>query len=191
MILLTGFTDSTLSESIFEILSEQPLDALINNAAQTVRRSPSAYSALVREESHPLQGIEKEVPITALGTTTEAHPHALMRGATPTTHSQSLIVNALHVAGPTLGIDAGGLIPDVTDHNSWVATVGSVDPLEMLEVQLCNATAPFILFNRLRPALEASPARRKYVVNVSAMEGVFSRRYKGPWTSTPIWPKLR
>ncbi|CAB0966956.1 short-chain dehydrogenase [Corynebacterium diphtheriae] len=109
----------------------------------------------------------------------------------PTTHSQSLIVNALHVAGPTLGIDAGGLIADVTDHNSWVATVGSVDPLEMLEVQLCNATAPFILFNRLRPALEASPARRKYVVNVSAMEGVFSRRYKGPWTSTPIWPKLR
>lgn len=47
--------------------------------------------------------------------------------------------------GPTLGIDAGGLIPDVTDHNSWVATVRSVDPLEMLEVQLCNATAPFIL----------------------------------------------
>lgn len=75
--------------------------------------------------------------------------------------------------GPTLGIDAGGLIPDVTDHNSWVATVRSVDPLEMLEVQLCNATAPFILFNRLRPALEASPTRRKYVVNVSAMEGVF------------------
>lgn len=55
-------------------------------------------------------------------------------------------MNALHVAGPTLGIDAGGLIADVTDHNSWVATVGSVDPLEMLEVQLCNATAPFILF---------------------------------------------
>ncbi|CAB0648403.1 hypothetical protein FRC0546_01143 [Corynebacterium diphtheriae] len=140
----------------------------------------------------PYKASKKEVPITALGTTTEAHPHALMRGATPpTTHSQSLIVNALHVAGPTLGIDAGGLIADVTDHNSWVATVGSVDPLEMLEVQLCNATAPFILFNRLRPALEASPARRKYVVNVSAMEGVFSRRYKGPWTSTPIWPKLR
>lgn len=97
----------------------------------------------------PYKASKKEVPITALGTTTEAHPHALMRGATPTTHSQSLIVNALHVAGPTLGIDAGGLIPDVTDHNSWVATVGSVDPLEMLEVQLCNATAPFILFNRL------------------------------------------
>lgn len=68
-----------------------------------------------------------------------------MKNLNPTTHSQSLIVNAFHVADPTLGIDAGGLIPDVTDHNSWVTTVGSVDPLEMLDVQLCNATAPFIL----------------------------------------------
>jgi NAD(P)-dependent dehydrogenase (short-subunit alcohol dehydrogenase family) len=28
--------------------------------------------------------------------------------------------------------------------------------------------------------MAASPARRKYIVNVSAMEGVFSRGYKGP-----------
>ena len=41
-------------------------------------------------------------------------------------------------------------------------------------------TAPFILVSRLRPALAASPARRTYVVNVSAMEGQFSRGYKGP-----------
>src|SRR5688572_33196245 len=40
-------------------------------------------------------------------------------------------------------------------------------------------TAPFILVGRLRAALAASPARRRYVVNVSAMEGVFGRRYKG------------
>ena len=47
-------------------------------------------------------------------------------------------------------------------------------------MQLCNSTAPFILISRLRAALAASPARRKYIVNVSAMEGQFSRRYKGP-----------
>ncbi len=52
--------------------------------------------------------------------------------------------------------------------------------MELLEVQLCNQTAPFILISRLRAALAASPARRKYVVNVSAMEGQFSRGYKGP-----------
>jgi NAD(P)-dependent dehydrogenase (short-subunit alcohol dehydrogenase family) len=50
----------------------------------------------------------------------------------------------------------------------------------MLEVQLCNTTAPFLLISRLRPSMAASSSRRKYVVNVSAMEGQFSRRYKGP-----------
>ncbi len=57
--------------------------------------------------------------------------------------------------------------------------MNEVDPVEMLEVQLCNETAPFILVSRLRPAMAASPARRKYVVNVSAMEGKFGRGYKG------------
>src|SRR4029450_8882281 len=64
--------------------------------------------------------------------------------------------------------------------NSWTQVVHEVDPIEMLEVQLCNQTAPFILVSRLRPAMATSPARRKYVVNVSAMEGQFSRAYKGP-----------
>jgi NAD(P)-dependent dehydrogenase (short-subunit alcohol dehydrogenase family) len=77
-------------------------------------------------------------------------------------------------------IDAGGLVPDTVDTNSWIQRVNEVDPIELLEVQLCNMTAPFILISRLRAAMAASPARRTYVVNVSAMEGQFSRGYKGP-----------
>ena len=57
--------------------------------------------------------------------------------------------------------------------------IDEVDPVELLEVQLCNQTAPFILVSRLRAALAASPSRRTYIVNVSAMEGQFSRGYKG------------
>ena len=77
-------------------------------------------------------------------------------------------------------IDAGGLVPDLHEANSWSQGVDEVDPIELLEVQLCNMTAPFILVGRLRPAMAAADARRKYVVNVSAMEGQFSRGYKGP-----------
>jgi NAD(P)-dependent dehydrogenase (short-subunit alcohol dehydrogenase family) len=76
-------------------------------------------------------------------------------------------------------VDAGGLVPDVEAVNSWTRRVHEVDPVELLEVQLCNATAPFILISRLRPAMARSTARRKYVVNVTAMEGQFSRQYKG------------
>ena len=77
-------------------------------------------------------------------------------------------------------IDAGGLVPDLDAHNSWSQIIDEVDPVELLEVQLCNQTAPFILISRLRAALTASEARRTYVVNVSAMEGQFARGYKGP-----------
>ena len=86
-----------------------------------------------------------------------------------------------HLAGTA--VDAGGLLPDVQVNNSWTQTVGEVDPLELLEVQLCNSIAPFLLVSRLRPAMAAAAltatSRRAYVVNVSAMEGQFSRRYKG------------
>ena len=75
---------------------------------------------------------------------------------------------------------AGGLVPDVNRVNSWTQAVQDVDPLEMLEVQLCNTTAPFLLISRLRASMASTESGRAYVVNVSAMEGVFGRRYKGP-----------
>ncbi|MGO2756110.1 MAG: short-chain dehydrogenase, partial [Brachybacterium alimentarium] len=85
-----------------------------------------------------------------------------------------------HRAGTA--VDAGGLLPDLQTTNSWTQTVDQVEALEMLEVQLCNETAPFLLISRLRASMRAAVqagARRAYIVNVSAMEGQFSRRYKG------------
>ena len=137
-----------------------PLDILINNAAQTVRRSPDAYARLVAGESRELPGRAR---VLELGGAHDLHP-----GMT------------LALAEPGGEVDAGGLIPDEVDHNSWTQGVDEIDPVELLEVQLCNTTAPFILISRLRAALAASAARRTYVVNVSAMEGSFGRGYKGP-----------
>jgi NAD(P)-dependent dehydrogenase (short-subunit alcohol dehydrogenase family) len=167
-----------------------PLDILINNAAQTVRRSRNAYGPLAAAEQEPLP----DGPLPELLTfdhISDAHPHAIAGSLAehPTPHLPDVLTGdqlsrlAL-VAGSALAadgaIDAGGLVPDVSSVNSWTQRVDEVDPLELLEVQLCNVTAPFILISRLRAAMAASPARRKYVVNVSAMEGVFSRGYKGP-----------
>ena len=137
-----------------------PLDILINNAAQTVRRSPDAYALLVTGEAEALPSAPQ---VRELGAARDLHPGTTL---------------AL-TAGRT-AIDAGGLIPDQVDHNSWTQRVEEIDPGEMLEVQLCNTTAPFILISRLRASLAAATARRTYVVNVSAMEGSFGRGYKGP-----------
>ncbi|MBF6449165.1 SDR family NAD(P)-dependent oxidoreductase [Nocardia elegans] len=174
-----------------DVAAQGPLDIIINNAAQTVRRSAGAYAALVEAESAPLPVGELPDTIT-FGHTTQAHPNALTASLhsvpAPTTLSAAEVTDLALVAGSAtperisrgVAIDAGGLVPDLAHTNSWVQTVAEVDATELLEVQLCNSTAPFLLISRLRAALAASPARRKYVVNVSAMEGVFSRGYKGP-----------
>jgi NAD(P)-dependent dehydrogenase (short-subunit alcohol dehydrogenase family) len=171
-----------------------PLDILINNAAQTVRRSPGAYGPLAAAEAEPLpHGPLPEV--LSFDHISDAHPMALAGSLSehplphlPDTLRGAEISRLAVVAGSatadriarSAAIDAGGLVPDLHTSNSWTQRVDEVDALELLEVQLCNTTAPFILVSRLRRAMAASPARRTYVVNVSAMEGVFSRGYKGP-----------
>lgn len=181
-----------------DLASRGHLDILINNAAQTVRRSPGAYGPLAEAEDAPLPpGLTYETggpELVTFGHTSDLHPaalvgsvesHPVLAGDASTadalTERTHRLEQALTAGSADLSrIDAGGLVPDVVDTNSWVQTVSEVDALELLEVQLCNQTAPFLLISRLRPALAASPARRTYVVNVSAMEGQFSRRYKGP-----------
>ncbi|MGW7054660.1 SDR family NAD(P)-dependent oxidoreductase [Streptomyces sp. NPDC054887] len=167
------------------VAAEGPLDILINNAAQTVRRSPRAYSELIAAESAPLPAGELPAAevIGAFGSGAQLSlPTARPEGLTAQEVTDlALVTGSASLARIEAGtaIDAGGLVPDLDDTNSWIQTVSEVDPVELLEVQLCNSTAPFILISRLRPAMAAAAAHRKYVVNVSAMEGVFSRGYKG------------
>ncbi|WP_167099922.1 SDR family oxidoreductase [Mycobacterium sp. DL592] len=167
-----------------EVAGRGPLDILINNAAQTVRRPPGSYSALVEAERAAPPEL---VDVITFDHVSDAHPHALAGslGEHPDAHAVTELALQARSASPEriaagTAIDAGGLLPDTSAVNSWTQRVHEVDAMELLEVQLCNQTAPFILVSRLRPAMAASPARRKYVVNVSAMEGQFSRRYKGP-----------
>ncbi|MCW2855776.1 MAG: short-chain dehydrogenase [Marmoricola sp.] len=192
------------------VAAEGSLDILINNACQTVRRSPGAYSNLVEMESAPLPdiaGLASGLPeMVTFDRISEAHPAAIagalaahavahhegesLEHAIAAQNAASLTALALtagnasldaHLAGTA--VDAGGLLPDTQTNNSWTQVVEEVNPLELLEVQFCNSIAPFLLISRLRPAMRAAVeagARRAYVVNVSAMEGQFSRRYKGP-----------
>lgn len=165
------------------VAGQGPLDILINNAAQTVRRAPGSYAALVEAERTPASEL---VNVITFDHVSDAHPAALAGSLAEhqTPHALTELALTARSASPAriaagTAIDAGGLLPDTAAINSWTQRVHEVDALELLEVQLCNQTAPFILVSRLRPAMAASTARRKYVVNVSAMEGQFSRRYKG------------
>ena len=182
-----------------DLAAQGPLDIVINNAAQTVRRTPEAYAPLVAGEREPLpaRGMPEVVTFGRMAADLQLQPASDASSGTdatpghwsPTPHAlASLAMTARSASFDRIAvgaaIDAGGLVPDLCDTNSWVQKVEEVDPVELLEVQLCNQTAPFILLSRLRPSLAAAaaaaPSGRAHVVNVSAMEGQFARGYKGP-----------
>jgi NAD(P)-dependent dehydrogenase (short-subunit alcohol dehydrogenase family) len=140
------------------------LDILVNNAAQTVRRTPGAYGALEAAESAALPpGPLPEV--VHLGHAVGAHPPVLASGRSASFAATALTSLALTSGSASLervadrtAIDAGGLVPDLDPVNSWTRTVEDVDARELLEVQLCNSVAPFVLVSRLRSSL----ARRRH-----------------------------
>lgn len=138
------------------VAAEGPLDILINNAAQTVRRSANAYSELVNAESAPLPAGELPAAevIGTFGSGTVDRVAALPAARKEGLSAQDVTELALVTGSASLeriaagtAIDAGGLVPDLHDTNSWIQTVEEVEPIELLEVQLCNSTAPFILIN--------------------------------------------
>jgi NAD(P)-dependent dehydrogenase (short-subunit alcohol dehydrogenase family) len=82
---------------------------------------------------------------------------------------------ALFPAGRT---DADLQQIDLRAMNSWRMTLSDVPSAEMLEVQLVNAVAPFILCAKLKELMLRRPTNDRHIVNVSAMEGQFARHTK-------------
>ena len=173
------------------------LDALINNACQTVRRPAGWYDHVAAgelDDGRPLAPGER-----AMLDRNQALGQGIVRtgadGAAPGTHelrAAGLWKSAVLAQVPLLAEDlerGGHLYPpgrldadlqqvDLRDFNSWRMTLAEVPTAELLEVHLVNAVAPFVLNARLRPLLARVPTRDAHVVNVSAMEGQFYRRWK-------------
>jgi NAD(P)-dependent dehydrogenase (short-subunit alcohol dehydrogenase family) len=137
------------------------LDFIVNNACQTVRRPPEFYAHMMAEET---------------GT------HALL-GAAP-----SALLSQVRLAPEDL-TDQRHLFPsglldqdlqqiDLRARNSWRLLLAEVSTIELLEVQLVNAVAPFAINARLKPLMLRTPGRDKHIVNVSAVEGQFYRTAK-------------
>ncbi|TDU06666.1 enoyl-ACP reductase-like protein [Streptomyces sp. 846.5] len=145
----------------------RPLDILVNNAAQTVRRPPGAYAVLAAGERE------------ALPDDTSQTQQRLLEAPGFRTGQELAPAGA---AGPSSALalltDEAGLLPDTAPENSWSARLGGLDPAELLETQLVNAVTPTLLCDRLLPLLLASPHPRRYIVNVTAVEGRFSVRNK-------------
>lgn len=159
------------------------LDFILNNACQTVRRPPEFYRHMMHEEAAALQGMSGEVR-RLLGS------HAGDGPQTDPTHARlnSAQLSQLRLVPEDL-LEQDQFFPegkydqdlqqvDLRDRNSWRLLLHEVSSVELLEVHLINAIAPFMINARLKPLMTRTPERDKHIVNVSAMEGQFYRNWK-------------
>lgn len=94
----------------------------------------------------------------------------------PFTHDNQMSVEKVF---PKNQLDADLQQIDLRKTNSWRLTLGEIPTAEMLELQLINSVAPFVLCNKLSNMMKKDNTGKKHIVNVSAMEGKFMRFKKG------------
>lgn len=185
-----------------ELLATRPrLDFIINNACQTVRRPPQFYAHMMAGETAPLQDVPDTLrkligdyeglrSAELLGTTASAALPVVQgrdfNAANGLTRAAELsqvplledeLVAQQHLF-PDGRLDQDLQQVDLRGRNSWRMLMAEVPSVELLETQLVNAIAPFIINARLKPLMLRTPERDKHIVNVSAMEGQFYRNFK-------------
>jgi len=172
------------------------LDFIINNACQTVRRPPSFYEHMMAKERASLDSLPREAqrllgsyegacgygPLPESDTRVQAVRGEVVRLTDSAELSQVALLpeelTAQKALFPEGKLDQDLQQKDLRHHNSWRMQLAEVPSVELLEVHLVNAIAPFILNGRLKPLMLRMPERDKHIVNVSAMEGQFYRRFK-------------
>ena len=145
------------------------LDFIVNNACQTVRRPAEFYR-------HMLDGERAAADAPA-------EVQALLGGYEGLRRTEMLPSGDAELVKPSDLFPEGRLDADLQqvdlrERNSWRLLLAEVPTVELLETQLVNAVAPFVLNARLKPLMLRTPERDKHVVNVSAVEGQFYRRFK-------------
>jgi NAD(P)-dependent dehydrogenase (short-subunit alcohol dehydrogenase family) len=177
------------------------LDFIINNACQTVRRPPDFYRHMMELETASVSAMPEHarrllgayeglrgyhmLPEGDASGTAVAEARRLTEVA-GLTHAAELSQVALlqeeqeaqDALFPQGRLDQDLQQIDLRDRNSWRLQMHEVPSVELLEVHLVNAVAPFLINARLKPLMERSPERDKHIVNVSAVEGQFYRKFK-------------
>ncbi|MFT7349874.1 MAG: NAD(P)-dependent dehydrogenase (short-subunit alcohol dehydrogenase family), partial [Candidatus Paceibacteria bacterium] len=179
------------------------LDILINNAAQTVRRPAGFYQHLMQNEGLSISSLPPFAQELL-----QDHQSCLqeLKALTTSASSNQNMPVTWHGPEPGIGLRASAklsqipysfdntLVPqevfpegeldadlqqvDLRKTNSWRLRLGQIETTEMLEVQLVNSVAPFVLCNRLSELMKKNPTGQKHIINVSAMEGKFHRFFK-------------
>ncbi|MFT5192388.1 MAG: NAD(P)-dependent dehydrogenase (short-subunit alcohol dehydrogenase family) [Verrucomicrobiales bacterium] len=173
--------------------TQERLDYIISNACQTVRRPPEFYRHMMDretgtllqlpEETHRLLGVYEGLRGYHLLPESQAEESASLAGLTHAAELSQKVLLPEELAAQTHLFPEGQLDQDfqqvdLRERNSWRLMLAEVSSVELLETQLVNAIAPFVLNARLKSLMMRTPEHDKHIVNVSAVEGQFYRKFK-------------
>jgi len=167
---------------------EERLDFILHNACQTVRRPVAFYAHLDAPESTPFAALPAAQQAILADyeklRCSPRHQHLASGLVAPAQLAQSAVTPEDRMLSNRVDIFPAGMLDqdqqqvDLRTINSWRLKLADVSTVELLEVQLVNSIAPFVLTARLKPLMLRHPSRDKHLVNVSAMEGQFNRGHK-------------
>jgi NAD(P)-dependent dehydrogenase (short-subunit alcohol dehydrogenase family) len=155
------------------LTTRRRLDFIINNACQTVRRPPDFYAHMMERERAVMLGSGQSL-VRRVASAGRSVDSAEMSQVALLAEDRPGQVDLF----PAGQLDQDLQQIDLRGRNSWRLLLHEVPSVELLEVHLVNAIAPFILSARLKPLMLRTPERDKHIVNVSAMEGQFYRNFK-------------
>jgi NAD(P)-dependent dehydrogenase (short-subunit alcohol dehydrogenase family) len=167
------------------VATRDRLDFIVNNACQTVRRPPEFYAHMMEAEVAALHGM----PASARKLLGDGEADGAIaprsagaEGLFAARLSQVRLLPEDLLSRPDLfpegRLDTDLQQVDLRNHNSWRMLLADVPTVELLEVHLVNAVAPFLFNARLKPLMLRVAGRDKHIVNVSAVEGQFYRPSK-------------
>ena len=161
------------------------LDFIVNNACQTVRRPAEFYRHMLEGELAAAGAMPEHVR-RLLGEYEGLRRTEMLPAGSAELSQVALLPEDVATQSdlfPEGRLDRDLQQVDLRDRNSWRLLLDEVSSVELLETQLVNAVAPFVLNARLKPLLLRTPQGEKHtcdkhIVNVSAVEGQFYRRFK-------------
>ena len=162
------------------LTTRERLDFIVNNACQTVRRPAEFYRHMLEGERDAAGAMPAHVR-ALLGEYEGLRRTEMLPAGSAELSQVALLPEDLMEQNdlfPEGRLDRDLQQVDLRDRNSWRLLLDEVSSVELLETQLVNAVAPFVLNARLKPLLLRTPERDKHIVNVSAVEGQFYRRFK-------------
>jgi NAD(P)-dependent dehydrogenase (short-subunit alcohol dehydrogenase family) len=176
------------------------LDYILNNACQTVRRPAGFFAHLLPREAAVVAALPADLQFVLAGHSelrtmleaSRAQSAGALLPASEHSHDEGLVHSAAlsqrryldedyrggEALFPADRFDADRQQVDLRELNSWRLRMHEVETPELLEVQLVNAIAPYILNARLKPLMLRTTGSHKHIVNVSAIEGQFYRATK-------------